>query len=230
MGDMNAERERVVRAKGKSARKADQHLEDLIEHVGMTYTGEGRPTHRSGTEIDHILVANEQAGGVSKARLAPGVSGRDHQLVWVDVTYQVDAEGCGPARTVGPPINRLSKHAWEQYGKRVGAWWIANRTAWQATGVVERAREMQAALTAVARQLLRDEEEAKKSERQRREAAWVAEAQTEANAMDGSGAGGVVHGTILHLFSGPPGREDGLVAAARAANFAVEEVDILKHP
>jgi len=73
----------------------------------MTYTGEGRPTHRSGTEIDHI---------------------------------QVDAEGCGPARTVGP------------------------------------------------------------------------------------------HAPINRLFSGPPSREDGLVAAARAANFAVEEVDILKHP
>ena len=171
MGDMNAERERVVRAKGKSVRKADQHLEDLIEHVGMTYTGEGRPTHRSGTEIDHILVANEQAGGVSKARLAPGVSGRDHQLVWVDVTYQVDAEGCGPARTVGPPINRLGKQAWEQYEKRVGAWWIETRAAWRAKGGGERARDMQAALAAVARQLLRDDEEAKKSERQQREAA-----------------------------------------------------------
>ena len=120
-GDMNAEmpevREsrRLPSVKRAVAQSADLYLLQILHTVNLQYTGTGEPTHHKGTEIDHVLVNMRQASSTSKAKIVPGVSGKDHKLVWVEHFFEIDAEGCGPARVIGTRLDKVTTKEWGRF-------------------------------------------------------------------------------------------------------------------
>ena len=75
IGDMNAEMRDVIEERHPSTRmtEADMRMEGVMRGLGLRTKGGGRPTHRSGTEIDHILINETHAASTDDAGIAPGI-------------------------------------------------------------------------------------------------------------------------------------------------------------
>ena len=137
VGDMNAEVRSVRMARRSKAGhtptmgESDNRMAQMMDHVNLQYTGTGEPTHQKGTEIDHVLVSMRNASSTSKAKVAPGVCGKDHKLVWVDHYFEIDSEGCGPTRAVGPKLDKVTDKEWEKYNK-AAHWWAETELVSQA--------------------------------------------------------------------------------------------------
>ena len=121
VGDLNAEARAVVGGRGKTMTHADWRMDTLIQAAGLTRTGRGRPTHAGGGEIDHVLAGRRHAGTVGEAKLLTW-HGKDHDCVYADYHYQVDAEGQGPAREVGIALTGFTDADWAVYEKLMKGW------------------------------------------------------------------------------------------------------------
>ena len=163
LGDLNAEAREVKNARKSTMTEADNQLERLMHNINLKRTGRGVPTHRSGTEIDHILVNMRQASSTTHAEVAPGVSGRDHNLVTARHYFEVDSEGCGPDREIGPRIAAVSKEGWEQYTKDTEAWAerTMNTTAYNGHQAHDKIRMIQKELMRAATAIMEQEKEAR---------------------------------------------------------------------
>jgi hypothetical protein len=211
--------------------ETDNRLEQLMHTVNLQYTGTGEPTHQKGTEIDHVLVSMRSASSTSKAKVAPGVSGKDHKLVWVDHHFEIDSEGCGPARVIGPRLDKVKEKTWEKYCKAARSWAEIELVsqAYQNMSTHDKARHLQQYMMAAAADAIEDDKGQHVSDVE--EGDGMGYAQKWDNMYDTTGKReGETKRRILHLFSGPPERADGLAAHARARGIEVDEVDILVDP
>ena len=242
MGDLNAERPEVCAARRtpSGARSgvtlADRRLEQLLHIANLHYQGTGEPTHYKGGEIDHVLVNMRQAASTSRTRSAPGVCGRDHRLVWVEHHYAIDAEGCGDQRVVGPKLDGIKPKEWERMTKHMVTWAAETlgSAAYLALHVHDRARCIQKEIMEVASRIAEDGRQHGQGgadQQDEEDARWdgpadcvrarPAPSEPEATRMPAQ--------RILHLFSGPPGRKDGLAAYALTQGVETDEIDILVH-
>ena len=234
LGDLNAEVREVKNARKSTMTEADNQLERLMHNINLKRTGRGVPTHRSGTEIDHILVNMRQASSTTHAEVAPGVSGRDHNLVTARHYFEVDSEGCGPDREIGPRIAAVSKEGWEQYTKDTEAWAerTMNTAAYSGHQAQDKVRMIQKELMRAATAIMEQEKEARSGSEKgggpRDSADDSGEWDNEHDCVRKRGT--ETDGRrILHLFSGPPRRDDGLAAYARKKGIATDEIDTLVH-
>ena len=242
MGDMNAETREMVNKRGGNARmtEADVRMEGLMRMHGLYTKGTGRPTHRAGTEIDHIIVNETQAASTDDAKTGPGVCGKDHNLVWTRHYFQIDATGQGPARAVGPRLSDFGKMEWGVYETRMSMWMARMATELNTKSAIERAREIQDAMLRTVETIKkekREHEDAKRRARDPKGKQAPARARTQhenahsdadvGQRATATGAGTATKGKILHLFSGPHDRKDGLAAKAAERGYEVVEVDTL---
>ena len=124
IGDVNAETARYIAHRRRGARRiqeADVQFARMLRLAKLQVTAQGRPTHRAGGEIDHILAPERVGCRAGRSRIEPGVGrrGGDHMTIWSTFTTQVSREGCGPNRPMGPRVQKLRASDWEAWRSNV---------------------------------------------------------------------------------------------------------------
>ena len=89
IGDINAETQGFIARKqskhGRTMQDADRYFARLRAAARLQLTAQGRPTHRAGGEIDHVLAPEHVGCLAGRARIEPGVGkrGGDHIVVTI---------------------------------------------------------------------------------------------------------------------------------------------------
>ena len=157
-------------------------------------------------------------------------------MVWTRYHFPVDTTGCGPAREIGPRLGELDTGDWKEYSARIAAWMEAMTDELaRERDTVARIRRLQWAMLEVVNEMLAEAQQKRQERRKARDPTYAGEDEECRLCGGDAGPGDEASGTdsayvrkkILHLFSGPPRRKDGLMAMARERGIEVVEIDTL---
>ena len=92
-GDLNAELEEALQREGKRATAQDKRMQEMLGRACMQAIPAGEATWNGKSEIDHVVVHQEQRQLWGQTEVKPGVSMHDHMTIWTEFKGAADAHG-----------------------------------------------------------------------------------------------------------------------------------------
>ena len=127
MMDANAEQQWARRKRGGGEPGAsDAAMRTYLRVTGMIVCGDGTPTFRQKTEIDHVMAGVGRRQEVRKVEVMGGLRGKDghadHAMVVATVKRQKEVPQIGDQRPKGQKLGLLNEEHWTEYEKEMGDW------------------------------------------------------------------------------------------------------------
>ena len=116
-GDLNAELEAALQRAGKRATAQDKRMQEMLGRASMQAIPAGEATWNGKSEIDHVIVHQEQRQLWGQTEVKPGVTAHDHMTIWTEFkgAADEDEEGKGPKRKQGENWSDLTDAQWERF-------------------------------------------------------------------------------------------------------------------